>query len=175
MKKKPAKKTDLETAKRKQGRPKKDESPVTPGVLHSIGEMWLKRNTYQQIADAVGLHKSTVKHHLDKTIKPLWKDSMIDTLSEDLERVKLLEMMAYCKNALSENMDDLGYAKWAIENRAKVAGHYAPTKMMWDGDAEIRVAGLSPVAFDEATLLLILEKIKERREYQEARVGAGDD
>ncbi len=58
--------------------------------------------------------------------------------------------------------------KWAIEHRAKIAGHYAPTKLDVGHKSEVRVAGQTPAEFNEETLKMLLERMDERREYEEA-------
>jgi predicted transcriptional regulator len=62
----------------------------------------------------------------------------------------------------------LQVAQWCIEHRAKVHGHYAPTRHQVDMGGELRVAGMSPDQVDKEMIKRLFEKIEERRTYQKA-------
>ncbi len=48
-----------------------------------------------QIAEAVGIDESTVRHHLDSTIRPQWREDSRSRLYEDLAKVALMERTAW--------------------------------------------------------------------------------
>jgi predicted transcriptional regulator len=62
----------------------------------------------------------------------------------------------------------LQIVQWCIEHRARVHGHYAPTRHQVDMGGELRVAGMSPDQIDKAMLQRMMDKIEERRKYQAA-------
>jgi len=62
----------------------------------------------------------------------------------------------------------LQVVQWCIEHRARVHGHYAPTRHQVDLGGELRVAGMSPDQVDQEMLKRLLVKIEERRRYQAA-------
>lgn len=159
-------KTSLKMTKRGRGRPKKGESPTTPEVVETIAEMSLQCYTRQEIANKVGLAKSTVTSIINNKLRPIWREHLWDHLNEDILKVEQIERAAHKRFRKTKDPADLAMAKWAIEHRAKIAGHFAPTKLDVKQHAEIRVAGKSPSEFDEETIQMILRGIQERRQYQ---------
>lgn len=80
---------------RKRGRPKKGESPITPQRLRQIGILWLEGVGASEIASVVGCDESTIRYHLDSTIRPQWVEDGRSRVAEDLARVAHLERTAW--------------------------------------------------------------------------------
>lgn len=72
--------------KRRVGRPSKRERPVTPEVLEEMGQLYLRGKSERQIGQIFGLALSTVQHHLNHTIKPLWRNRVQWDAAIELER-----------------------------------------------------------------------------------------
>ena len=62
----------------------------------------------------------------------------------------------------------LDLVKWCLDFFAKCSGMYTAQYAGHQKDVELRVAGISPDAFDKETMEQIARGVKERREYQEA-------
>lgn len=58
------------------GRPKKGERVVTPEILQKMSRLFLQGRTRLEIAVEIDVAEGTVSHHLDATIKPLWRNSI---------------------------------------------------------------------------------------------------
>jgi DNA-binding transcriptional ArsR family regulator len=188
-------------AKRRPGKPKKSERVVSPAVLEEIGDLFLEGVPISQIAKRFEVDPSTIRHHLDTSIRPVWQESMRATLADDLAKVGHIERIAWerfhasqqpetrrqIKRALVEEGADpqivekvvtkitktgevawIHVLQWCIEHRARVHGHYAPTRHHVDMGGELRVAGMAPDEVDKEMLKRLMEKIAERRKYQEA-------
>ncbi len=84
-------------APRKPGRPKASEKAVTPAVLETIAAMFARGETLRIIADAVGIHFTTVQHHLKTTVQPLWREGMVVEAHVEMARVGELERTAWRK------------------------------------------------------------------------------
>ncbi len=138
--------------RRGRGRPKKGESPKTPEVAQKIGELFLKGATFGQIASEVGLDKAGVWHHVHDEVQPELRKSEHCDLEADLKETKKLATTAWKAFGASKDLDDLALAKWAIEHRAKIFGHYAPTKQKIETQDEIRIAGMSAADLDAEIL-----------------------
>ncbi len=156
----------LKPATRQPGRPKKGETATTPAVIETISEMHLQCYTRREIAKKVGLHHSTVTSVIKTKLQPVYREHLWDHLQEDILKVAEIERAAHKRYRKTKDPADLAMAKWAIEHRAKIAGHFAPTRMDIKQHAEIRVAGKSPAEFDAETIQMILRGIEERRQYQ---------
>ncbi len=142
---------------------------VTPEVLETIAKGFLCGKTLREIGREVGINHNTVDYHLEKTIRPVWREHIRDDLKEDLAKVALIEREAWKRYRVSQNLKDLDLVTWAIEHRAKIAGHYAPAKLEVGRKSEVRVAGKTPAEFNEETLRMIVQRTKERRAYEDAR------
>ncbi len=59
--------------------------------------------------------------------------------------------------------------QWCLDFRARIHGHYAPTRSHVDIGGDLRVAGKSPSEVDEEMLDRLLTQIQERRIRQIAR------
>ncbi len=81
--------------KRKPGRPKRAERPIGPAELAQIGELWLRGRTRAEIARTLAVSESTVRHHLNATIRPLWRDHVAAPLGVELAKIDLLERVAW--------------------------------------------------------------------------------
>lgn len=199
--------------KRKPGRPKKSERPVTPEVLEQIGSLYLRGKSARQIALVIALNESSVRHHLEHTIKPLWRnaiqwDAAIEVaradevirlafegyeLSTDASRTERQKFSAAeslkkkvkgklpkgdaGKEKLVERMLETVACKpdpaWLLivvrmmDFKAKVKGGYAPKRINVQQHSELRVAGLTPSALDQAMLSRAAELIDERRRHRQ--------
>ena len=60
-----------------------------------MGELWLAGETILAMAHAMAVSEHTIRHHLDATIKPLWRKEICDPLGMELARIKLLERTAW--------------------------------------------------------------------------------
>lgn len=158
--------TGLQKSKRGRGRPKKGESPLTPQVVDKIAQMYSRCRPEREIAKEVGVAHGTVHVCIEQRIKPVWRQKMQEHLGEDLVKVQEMEKAAWDKYEVSKDPADLAMARWAIEHRAKIAGHFAPTKLDMKQHAQVRIAGKSPDEFDRETIEIILQGIVERRQYQ---------
>lgn len=56
-----------------------------------------------------------------------------------------------------------------IDMRARLRGDYAPAKSAMQIEATVRMAGSTPAAVDSQMLTRLLERIKERRDYEAAQ------
>ena len=82
---------------KKAGRPKKSERKVTPQVLEEIGGRYLRGNPLSEIAQALELSYTTVRYHLEHSIRPAWKERLQKRLDEELARVAKIEATAWRK------------------------------------------------------------------------------
>ncbi len=91
--------TNVTAAKprRKPGRPKASEKPVTPEVLETIAAMYSRGDSLRTIADAVAIAFQTVAYHLKTTIQPLWREGMVVEAHVEMARVAELERTAWRK------------------------------------------------------------------------------
>ena len=81
--------------KRRPGRPKKVERPVTPEVLEEIGQLWLKGKSNRKIGELLGVAHSTVTHHVEHTIKPLWRNRVQFEASIEIARADEVIRLAF--------------------------------------------------------------------------------
>ena len=91
-KKRPAKKS---VAKRKSGRPAKKDRPITPEILEQIGQRFFTGHSAREIAEKIGVDESTIRHHLEKTLKPMWRDRIKDTVGEVLAEIEAIKRIAW--------------------------------------------------------------------------------
>jgi hypothetical protein len=165
-----------------------------------MADLWLQGVGESKIAERLGISRATVRYHLDRTIFPLWQNTMRSKLKEDLAKVALIERTAWerfhsaepgetrehvekalleggrkpriVKQAVSKvtrtgEIAWIQVVQWCLEFRARVHGHYAPTRHHVDTGGELRVAGKTPSEVDQEMLKLLEEKVKERRRYEE--------
>jgi transposase len=81
--------------KRKVGRPKKSERPVTPELVQEMGSLYLRGKSERQIGQIFGLAQSTVQHHLNHTIKPLWRNAVQFEASIEIARAEEVIRLAF--------------------------------------------------------------------------------
>ena len=96
-------KAEKEIERRRPGRPPRDQRPVTPRVIEGFADMWLSGRTLRQIAAEFGVTRNTVAHHLDRSVRPLWRRRMEDRLSEEIAKIDYLERIAWQKFHQSEH------------------------------------------------------------------------
>lgn len=162
------KKTDGR-AKGRPGRPPKGKSKVTPAVFEKIYDYHLLAMTVREIAKELGLGKSTVADTIKKRVGPVIKERLKETLEDDLAKTQSIERAGRKRYAETGDPDDLAMAKWAIEHRAKVAGHYSAPGASGVGVSDFRVAGKTAAEFDEETVAILFARIKERIERNQAK------
>lgn len=159
-------------AKRKPGRPPRGEEAVTPEVLEIIAQLFLRGVGVRAIGRKVGVDVGTVIHHLEKKLKPIWREAMVIEAEVELAKVAKLEIKAWAHFEETGDLAALQNVRWAMEYRAKVGSLYADQRLTLTHAGEIRLAGKSPDAFDQDTMGIILEGIKQRRTLQEALRGS---
>lgn len=81
--------------KRKPGRPKKTERPITPEILQEIGRQFLRGKSARQIALAIEVTENAVRHHLERTLKPLWRNSIQFDASIEIARADEVICLAF--------------------------------------------------------------------------------
>ena len=80
---------------RRPGRPKRSEPVVTPALIEEISRQWLQGASLSTIAGVVGIDRTTVRYHIDNTIRPQWIEDGRSRLVEDLAKVAHLERTAW--------------------------------------------------------------------------------
>ena len=153
---------DKGKSKRKGGRPKKGQSPWTPEVAQRVGEMFLKGASYGEIAAQTGMDKHTVWDRVQSGIQPELRKSEHCNLEADLKETKKLATAAWEAFRKGKDLKDLDLARWAIEHRAKIFGHYAPTKQKIETQDEVRIAGMSAADLDAEILGRVMRGMLEQ-------------
>jgi len=184
--------------KRKPGRPKRGEELATPEKLEEIARRYLQGESYVSIGKAVGLRWEIVRHHLEKNIRPRWREHPPAMLEEELQKLRVLEQVAWAKFKESEKPTSIQKMKeeirpkhtvntlekiigtrtgeatwlhvveWCMEHRAKLLGLFAEAKVRIRLEDTYRVAGQSAAEMDAAMMKRLEERIEERK-----RLGAG--
>lgn len=85
----------MAVVKGKSGRQKKLEKVIGEVELETIAELTLKRVPQFEIAKRLGVSQPTIVYHLEKTIRPRWKERMSRTIDDDAAAVDLLEKVAW--------------------------------------------------------------------------------
>jgi len=165
--KKPALKPDKPRRKRSGGRPKKGERIIGPAELEEINRQWLRRVPLRTIADGLGVAKQTIHEHINRHLKPRWEKELRADLARDMAECEQIAAAAWASFASTGEVKDLELAKWCLEHKAKIAGHFSSTVIRHEGETEVRVAGMSPAEFGAETLLMIKTRAKEARDYEE--------
>ncbi len=80
-------------AKRQPGKPRSTERAITPADRQQIADLWLQGRPVRAIADGLGVHHSTVQHHLD-AVRAEW---CVDEQrrADQLAKVDLMERVAW--------------------------------------------------------------------------------
>lgn len=60
----------------------------------------------------------------------------------------------------------LAVVQWAVEQRCKIEGYYAPKKHQFEASGELRVAGMDRAELDRVMMERLMQRIEERRQYQ---------
>ena len=81
--------------KRKPGRPK--QPVITPEKLREIEELYLRGETGPAIAKKFGVHHNTIYGHLERTIRPAWRELQNRSVEEQLEKIRHLRRTAWRK------------------------------------------------------------------------------
>ena len=83
------------TKRRRPGRPRRSNRPVSPAKLSKIGGLWLTGHSYTEIGELIGVSRQAVSYHVDKTLKPMWKAGVQRTLGEELAKIRVLEQTGW--------------------------------------------------------------------------------
>ena len=153
--------------KRKPGRPKGGEEVFSPAKLQELGRLYLQGTTLEVLADTFGCSIKTVWTHLQRHIKPAWKESVIADLDTDLAKTAVVEAEAWRRYLEDDSKQDLSDVRWAIEHRAKIFGFYAAKKHEHKQEGA-RVAGLTPHEYAQRLLGRIMDKAEELKRRDEA-------
>lgn len=130
-----------------------------------VERLWLEGKTYRAIAAAVKLSKSTVATEIQQ-FRADWAAERTLELVDDLERIAAVEREAWRRYRADGKPEHIADVRWAIEQRAKLAGHYAPTKLTLRHQGEVRVAGRTIDQYAaETDALLQAEAERILREY----------
>ena len=116
-------------AKRKPGRPKRAERPIGPAEIAQISELWLRGRTVEDIGHTIGVSRQAISHHLNATIRPLWRDRVAAPLGQELAKIDVLERVAWqqfesqapCETTeqIKTSLDDAGVDLNVLERVAK--------------------------------------------------------
>ena len=82
-------------AKRKPGRQKKLVRVISPQDLLLINRMFLRNVPVRQIAQTFGCHHSTIQHHIETTIRPIWREVAGADKETQIAKINHLEMVAW--------------------------------------------------------------------------------
>ena len=125
--------------KRKPGRPKRAERPIGPAELAQISELWLRGRTVEDIGITIGVSRQAISHHLNATIRPLWRDCVAAPLGQELAKIDLLERVAWLRfeskepaettEQIKTGLVDDGVALDVIEKVAKTI--HRPGQKSW--------------------------------------------
>ena len=111
------------TSGRRVGKPGKDKNLIGPAELILIAELHLQHVSQETIAAKVGVSPTTIKHHLDTTIKPLWQYGIERLAEHELCRIDLVERIAWERfHAASESGDETVSLKDALTKEAMPDG-----------------------------------------------------
>src|SRR3569623_2917415 len=82
---------------RQRGRPPRSVAAMTPASLHEVGRQILSGRSIVAVAASFGTDESTIRYHLERTIKPAWREGMDEALDLSIEvaRVDEIERVAY--------------------------------------------------------------------------------
>ena len=79
------------TNKRRPGRPRKSESPLTPQKLALLNKLFLCGVPQKQIGAVIGISQQAVSYHIQNSLRPLWKEGIKldrDHLIAEIENLK---------------------------------------------------------------------------------------
>lgn len=148
--------------RRRPGRPRKHEAPVTPAVLTEMSQLWLDHVPLTQIAETFGISVHAVWHHVHTKIIPTWRATLISGATSTQIRLQHTAAIAFTR--WKENPEDSVAAsmyKWAIDGEIRLLGLNAPTRLEVDNLPSYRAAGVSKVELGERMILRLAEKMAE--------------
>jgi hypothetical protein len=154
--------------RRRPGRPRKHEAPVTPAVLTEMSQLWLDHVPLTQIAETFGISVHAVWHHVHTKIIPTWKATLISGATSTQIRLQHTAAIAFAR--WKEDREDSVAAsmyKWAIEAEIRLLGLNAPTRLKVDERSTYRVAGVSKLELGERMLLRLAVKMDELKRQRE--------
>lgn len=153
--------------KRKPGKPKRGKEVITREKLEVIASLYLQNVSLTKIAKKFGVTPRTIQHHVDTKLKPVWRETMIVDLQQELAKVAKLEAEAWQHYKDKGDHTVLQNVRWAMEYRAKVGGLIIDRREV-TVKGTIRIAGQTPEEFDAQTVDMILEDMGQRHKYQAA-------
>ena len=158
--------SERETVKRKPGRPRASQRPIGPAEQQRIASLYLRGCPATKIALELGVTERTVRHHLERNIRPIWRESPYCDLEEDLRKVAFIEQAAWGLFRQTRDVRHLQNVRWAIVYRAKVFGYYASSRRKGVSHGEVRIAGRTFDQMDDDSLMRILRRIADCRKRQ---------
>lgn len=134
---------------------------IGPAELEEIAHLYLRGQSTYAIAEKFGVSRENIQNHIDRHLRPLWKEranKTVDDLRAEIQEIKEENWLRY-QESKAESLAD---ARWALEQEAKLGGHYAPEKHQHDVGGAFRAAGVTP----EDALYGFLAKVKVAAEKE---------
>ena len=167
--------------KRNKQAPEKAKRVVGPEELIAIETGVLEGKTLRQIGAELGIAHTTLFGHLQRTIRPAWREKTGSSIEELLARLracyrhawKKLTMAVWDKEVGRPDITKPGSSAWlaqavdCLKEEAKLLGHYKPTTVHVDED-EFRMAGMTNEELDAKMMKRLMTKVNERRAAREA-------
>ena len=91
--------------KRRPGRPRKAERPVSPANLVKIGRLWLTGHSCTEIGELISVSRQAVTYHIHNTLRPMWQAGIQQTLGEELAKIQALEQTAWAQFRSNEPVE----------------------------------------------------------------------
>lgn len=107
------------------------------------------------------------KQSIKKQLRRAGADSKLAAKAADkaVEKLAVVEKTRETSTRTGESCW-LAVIQWAVEQRCKIEGYYAPKKHQIDTSGELRVAGMDRAELDRVMMERLMERIAERKQYQ---------
>ena len=141
-----------------------DESTVRYHLQNHIRPIWHEdmRSRLAEDLAKVALLERTAWERFESKVPCETHAQVEKALLEDGNKPRIVKQ-AVRKITRTGEVAWLQIVQWCLEFRARIHGHFAPTRhQVYDG-SEFRVAGMTPVQVDQMMLERLMEKIAERR------------
>jgi len=83
------------TTTRKQGRPHKQDRPITPAILLEINRQWLEGVPQTLMAEQLGVHVKTIQYHVASKLRPAWERNVSKDKALVLAKINHMERTAW--------------------------------------------------------------------------------
>lgn len=113
------------------GRPPAGDPVITPEILEIIGREWLRGTAVEMIASAIPCDPKTVWHHINRTIRPLWRNQLDQSLVDELAKIQAIERIAWQHFDKSESVLTEQTLREAVER--DIAGGIKSGESLFDG------------------------------------------